>query len=381
LVLANLLVFGFGLYLTWPDKVAAKGFLQGPPLGMGKVQAAGPWNNPRVTAALEKTGLLTTSALLQGEWWRLLAAAFVHLGLLHLTMNMVGLWTVGRLVEQTWGWWRFLLIYYLSALGGSVAAAAYQPQAAMGGASGALCGLVAAFGVWLMFNGRFLPRSLVGRWRVSLIITIGLTIFLSLLPGVSGWGHLGGAVAGGAAALLLQVQRFARQAVLRGVALASVLALPATGFFVIERARATNPHWHEAEEIDFRKKYEPLVRNGMKLAKDLYHKRFNPLWERRASRRNEADIKSAIADLEKGRQELLDVGTRLVKAGPYRDEDVAEALQVGREVTAEQAELLAVYVRGLREGERWTEKDENALVAQQRKVNTLRKQWADLWER
>src|SRR5262249_7983637 len=103
--------------------------------------------------------------------------------------------------------------------------------AAMGGASGALCGLVAAFSVWLMFNGKFLPRSLVGRWRVTLIITIGLMVFLSLLPGVSGWGHLGGAVAGGAAALLLQVQRFARPVVLRSVALIGVLILPAVGYF------------------------------------------------------------------------------------------------------------------------------------------------------
>lgn len=381
LVLANVLVFAYGLYLIWPDKLAAKGFLQGPPLGMGKIQAVGAWNNPRVAAALEKSGLLTTVDLIHGQWWRLLSAAFVHLGLLHLIMNMVGLWAVGRLVEQTWGWWRFLLIYFLSALGGCVAAAAYQPQVGMGGASGALCGLVAAFGVWLVLNGKFLPRSLVGRWRVSLIITIGLTVFLSMLPGVSGWGHLGGAVAGGVAALLLQIQRFARPLVLRGLALIGVLVLPTAGHFVIERARATNPEWHKIEEADFLHNYEPVIRKEAAAARALYHARVNPLLIRHPARRNEADVQAALRELENGRQELLDLVAYLNKAGPYRDEAVAEALQIAREFMAEQTELLAVYERCLRDGERWTEKDETVLVAQQRKVNKLRQQWNELWVR
>ena len=48
--------------------------------------------------------------------------------------------------------------------------------------------------VWVWLNGRYLPRSLEGRWRNHLMIQTVMIVFISFFPGISGWGHLGGAV-------------------------------------------------------------------------------------------------------------------------------------------------------------------------------------------
>src|SRR5207249_9149678 len=77
------------------------------------------WANGQVPM---RTGAVNQVALLRGEWWRLLTSCFVHFGVLHIGLNMYGLWIVGRLAEQMWGRWRYLAIYLIAGFGGSCAA-------------------------------------------------------------------------------------------------------------------------------------------------------------------------------------------------------------------------------------------------------------------
>ena len=141
-----------------------------------------------------------------------------------------------------WGRLRYLIIYALSGLDGSCLGLAMRPAAASAGASGALCGVVAAAAVWWLCNGRCLPRALARELRINMLINGVLITLISLMPGVGGWGHLGGALAGAAAALALQAQRFARPP-WRWAAPLALLALPWLGYAVIERQRATDPAW------------------------------------------------------------------------------------------------------------------------------------------
>ena len=130
------------------------------------------------------------------EYLRLVTAAFLHYGPLHILLNMVALYVIGPPLERVLGWWRFLAVYLLSALGGSVAILLLgdirQPVV---GASGAIFGLFAAALV--------LSRA-VGFDTRSLLITIGINfIFTFSVPSISKLGHVGGFLVGGLATLAL----------------------------------------------------------------------------------------------------------------------------------------------------------------------------------
>lgn len=84
-------------------------------------------------------------AVLSGEVWRLVTHVIVSGGLLSLLLNGFVLWIFGRTMESMWGRWRFLATYFLSGLGAAVAALVAGPLGlVMGGASGAIIGLLAA---------------------------------------------------------------------------------------------------------------------------------------------------------------------------------------------------------------------------------------------
>lgn len=131
----------------------------------------------------------------EDEYWRLVGAAFLHIGPLHLLGNMLALAFVGPSLERVFGHWRFLAVYVVSALGGSLAIYLFDsPVSAVAGASGAIFGLFAAMLVVLRDLGLD-PRAM--------IFTVGINFAISFVPGISLLGHLGGFVAGGLCALAL----------------------------------------------------------------------------------------------------------------------------------------------------------------------------------
>jgi membrane associated rhomboid family serine protease len=134
-----------------------------------------------------------------GEGWRLLTAAFLHIGPVHLVMNMLALLLFGSELERQLGRWRFLGIYLVSALGGATAIQLLgDPGGYVAGASTAIYGLLGALGV-LMLASRQDVRGLA-----TLLV---INVFISFLPGVSLLGHLGGLLAGALAATVLLATR------------------------------------------------------------------------------------------------------------------------------------------------------------------------------
>jgi membrane associated rhomboid family serine protease len=157
-----------------------------------------------------------------GDWWRLVTAAFVHVGLVHLVLNMLALLVFGSELERALGRWRYLGVYLVALLGGAAAIQLFgNPVQAVAGASTAIYGLLGALGV-LLLAGRQSLRGLVTLLVLNIVISV-------VVPGISILGHLGGLVAGAAAAgvVVLARRRGALQAaglVVLGVALL-VLAL------------------------------------------------------------------------------------------------------------------------------------------------------------
>jgi membrane associated rhomboid family serine protease len=156
-----------------------------------------------------------------GEPYRLLTSAFLHappnsgLGVAHILFNMWALWMIGPQLEQVLGRARFLALYLLSALGGSVLLYLVDPSQPAVGASGAIFGLFGAFFV----VGRKLGAPTGG---IVFLLVINLILTFAV-PGISWQGHLGGLITGSLLAVAYAYAPAARRRLVHGTAISAVL--------------------------------------------------------------------------------------------------------------------------------------------------------------
>jgi membrane associated rhomboid family serine protease len=171
----NVLIYLFELIS--PDKIIAYGGMIG--------GAFDPVINAQVGVAL-------------GDWYRLISSAFLHeplthgYGIFHIAFNMWALYVVGPALEQLLGRARFIAVYFISALGGSVLYYLIVPpnSGPAIGASGAIFGL---FGAWFILARRLRLDARMVVVLIAINLVIGFTI-----PGIAWQDHLGGLIAGGA---------------------------------------------------------------------------------------------------------------------------------------------------------------------------------------
>lgn len=168
--------------------------------GLGREESA--------QAALTRLGSVRRDLVLdQGDPWRLFTAPFLHLGVVHLLLNLLAFVLLAPLVEHVYGHWRLLAVYLASAVGGTLCSILFLPEDSVG-ASGAILGLA----------GLLLGTTWFGRdpWRAdlkralgtSLLVGVALTFVLGIGLQVAGHriidnpGHLGGLLTGILASLL-----------------------------------------------------------------------------------------------------------------------------------------------------------------------------------
>jgi membrane associated rhomboid family serine protease len=131
-----------------------------------------------------------------GEWYRLFSSMFLHFGFLHIAFNMWALLVIGGPLEQLLGRWRFVALYVLSGLGGSVLSFSTGPLLVKAaGASGAIFGLFAA--MYVVNRQRGLETGpIVGLIAINLV-------FSFTFSGIDWRGHVGGLVTGAVVAAVL----------------------------------------------------------------------------------------------------------------------------------------------------------------------------------
>lgn len=142
------------------------------------------------------TGLEWMPGVADGAWWQLLTSAFAHVDVLHIGFNMLALWFLGPGLERAIGRVRFLAVYLVSALAGSVLVLwLSDPLTTTLGASGAVFGLM----------GGFLVVGLKARANIQpLLFWLGINALYSFLgSGISWQGHLGGLLGGMAMAAII----------------------------------------------------------------------------------------------------------------------------------------------------------------------------------
>jgi membrane associated rhomboid family serine protease len=153
------------------------------------------WRSP----VFEQLSQWPFGVILLDQWWRVGTAAFLHIGPVHLAMNMFALLLFGSELERQLGRWRYLALYLLSALGGATAIQLFgDPRVPVAGASAAIYGLMGALGVLMLVRRQDLR---------GLLTLLAINIVISFLPGISLLGHLGGLVAGALTAAVLVLTR------------------------------------------------------------------------------------------------------------------------------------------------------------------------------
>jgi membrane associated rhomboid family serine protease/tetratricopeptide (TPR) repeat protein len=142
--------------------------------------------------------------LLDGEWWRLLSAEFLHGGIVHLAFNLWALWGAGQLAERIYGRLGFLAIYMLSAMGATLLSVAVAPLTVSIGASGAIFGVYGALSAFAWFHRNLFPGEFLRQQRNSLLAFLGYNVVFAVVDRrIDAAGHAGGFAVGIALGLLL----------------------------------------------------------------------------------------------------------------------------------------------------------------------------------
>lgn len=153
------------------------------------------WDGTTNPLVLTTFGMKVNDLVASGQTWRLFTAMFLHIGVLHLLSNLYALHMLGPLVEGYYGHARFLAIYLVGGLTGSVASYAFSP-ASSAGASGAIFALIGATTVYfLRYRDNFGARGRAIVQNMFLIIAINLIFGLSVAF-IDNWGHIGGLLGG-----------------------------------------------------------------------------------------------------------------------------------------------------------------------------------------
>ncbi|WP_129628162.1 rhomboid family intramembrane serine protease [Candidatus Oscillochloris fontis] len=141
-------------------------------------------------------GAKVNELIAAGAYWRLLSATFLHGSLIHIFFNAYALYALGPESERIYGTRRFLALYFLAGLGGSLASYLLSPAISVG-ASGSIFGLIGGLGIFYYLN-----RGVLGNFgkaqvqNMATIAIINLFIGFSAPSIIDNWGHLGGLLGG-----------------------------------------------------------------------------------------------------------------------------------------------------------------------------------------
>jgi len=161
--------------------------------------------------------------VLNGEFYRLITCAFLHGSLIHLGVNMYSLWIIGSQVETYMGKRKFLFIYLLSALMGSLFSVIFLENSLSVGASGAIFGLMGS----LLYFGYHYRLYLSNALTSQIIPIILVNLFLGFsMSGIDNAAHIGGLIGGYLATMIVGIKyKSTKKETINGIIVYSLLGL------------------------------------------------------------------------------------------------------------------------------------------------------------
>ena len=153
----------------------------------------------KLDVAVYVWGAQVNPLVLQGQYWRIFTAMFLHdpNSIFHIFLNMLSLFFIGRAVEVFYGKWRYLVIYLLSGICGGISFLLLSPGDVAVGASGAIFGVFGALGVFYIINRRALGAygsGAITNWIFWLVLNLAFGIAPG--SGIAVWAHVGGLLGG-----------------------------------------------------------------------------------------------------------------------------------------------------------------------------------------
>eukprot|EP00116_Pleurobrachia_bachei_P004070 sb/3464332/ len=128
------------------------------------------------------------------QWYRHFSAIFIHAGILHLIPALIVQLILGSQIEKTAGWFRTMLIYFISGVGGNLTSSVFVPYHPTCGAGGAVYGLLGVILVEFIQSYQVVHRP--GRELAKLLVVIVGSLLIGTLPYLDNFAHLGGMVYG-----------------------------------------------------------------------------------------------------------------------------------------------------------------------------------------
>ena len=153
------------------------------------------------TLALIRFGAQHGASIEEGEYWRFVTTAFLHIGFLHLLFNSLGLWILGKMLEHLIGAPQFGFVYLVSGVSGSLfsffANEFISPRTLSAGASGAIFGVAGAMLVAGLRYKDEIPENLASAFGTGALPFIVFNLYYGFTrPGIDNFAHLGGGIAG-----------------------------------------------------------------------------------------------------------------------------------------------------------------------------------------
>ena len=146
---------------------------------------------------LIKWGANDGLATLLAQPWRMLASNYVHIGILHIALNMWCLWNLGILAEQVFDRWTYFLVYTFCGITGSLVSVVLHPIRVGAGASGAIFGMAGALISALYLGHLPIHPSALKSTLKSLLSFAGYNLFFgAVVPAIDNSAHIGGLVCG-----------------------------------------------------------------------------------------------------------------------------------------------------------------------------------------
>ena len=184
---------------------------------------------------LMRSGAMVRGLVDGGEWWRIFSCVFVHVGGLHLLVNVIGMAFVGKLAEEVFGTARTFALFGVAGFAGAVASYLASPAGISAGASGALFGLLGAVFVELTWHRkRYRTAWKRGMGMALAVVIIAQVGYGFMYPVIDQWAHGAGLVAGAVFGAILSPHAPWAKA---GLQLGRAIAGLALVFFVLAGVR------------------------------------------------------------------------------------------------------------------------------------------------
>jgi rhomboid protease GluP len=136
-------------------------------------------------------------SILHGEWWRLVTAVFVHIGIIHIAFNMYVFWGLGLIAERLLGRWNFLATYLLTGIAGNVLSLLLKPNIVGAGASGAIFGLAGVLIAVLQFGRLSVPNERLSPLKKEVVkLALYNLLIGAVVARINNIAHLGGLIYG-----------------------------------------------------------------------------------------------------------------------------------------------------------------------------------------